>query len=54
MLDFIGTMGTSALMVLVVAALAATLKASKGSKLTFAAIVGLWIGKARRLCHATS
>ena len=44
MLDFIGTMGTSALMVVVVAALAVNLKASDTSKLTFAAIAGLWIG----------
>jgi hypothetical protein len=44
MLDFIGTMGTSALMVVVVAAVAAALKTSNASKLTFAAIAGLWIG----------
>src|SRR5262249_55365905 len=44
MIDFIGTMGTSALMVLVVAALAVTLKTSDTSNLTFAAIAGLWIG----------
>src|SRR5262249_8408779 len=44
MLDFIGTMGISALMALVVAALAVTLKASDTSKLTFAAIAGLWLG----------
>src|SRR5262249_30445366 len=44
MLDFIGTVGTSALMVLIVAALAVTLKASNAGKLTFAALAGLWIG----------
>jgi hypothetical protein len=52
MLDFIGTMGTSSLMVLVVAALAATLKASKTSILTFAAIAGLWIGFAAASAQA--
>src|SRR5499427_8983642 len=52
MLDFIGTMGTGALMVLVVAALAVTLKASDTSKLTFAAIAGLWIGLAAASAQA--
>ena len=52
MLDFIGTMGTSALMVLAVAALAVALKASKTSKLTFAVIAGLWIGFAAASAQA--
>lgn len=52
MLDFIGTMATGALMVLVVAALAVTLKASDTSKLAFAAIAGLWIGFAAASAQA--
>ena len=52
MLDFIGTMATSALMVLVVAALAVTFKASDTSKLAFAAIAGLWIGFAAASAQA--
>ena len=52
MLDFIGTMGTSALMVLAVAALAVALKASKTSKLTFAVMAGLWIGFAAASAQA--
>ena len=52
MLDFIGTMGTNALMVLVVAAIAVTLKASDTSKLAFAAIAGLWIGFAAASAQA--
>src|SRR5215831_8507552 len=52
MLDFIGTMGTSALMVLAVAALAVALKASKTSKLTFAVIASLWIGFAAASAQA--
>jgi hypothetical protein len=52
MLDFIGTMGTSALMVLAVAALAVALKASNTSKLTFAVIAGLWIGFAAASAQA--
>lgn len=52
MLDFIGTMGTCALMVLVVTALAVTLKASDTSKLTFGAIAGLWIGFAAASAQA--
>src|SRR5262249_15780944 len=52
MLDFIGTVGTSALMVLIVAALAVTLKASNAGKLTFAALAGLWIGFAAASAQA--
>jgi hypothetical protein len=52
MLDFIGTMGISALMVLVVAALAVALEASNLSKLTFATIAGLWIGFAAASAQA--
>src|SRR5262245_45068129 len=52
MLDFIGTMATGALMVLVVAALAVTFKASDTSKLAFAAIAGLWIGFAAASAQA--
>jgi hypothetical protein len=52
MLDFIGTMGTSALMAVVIAALAVNLKASNTSKLTFAAIAGLWIGFAAASAQA--
>src|SRR5262249_29374322 len=43
---------TGALMVLVVAALAVTLKASDTSKLAFAAIAGLWIGFAAASAQA--
>src|SRR6516162_1431513 len=52
MLDFVGTMGTSALMVLIVAALAATLNASDIGKFTFAAFAGLWIGFAAASAQA--
>jgi hypothetical protein len=44
MLDFIGTMGTTGLMFLVVAAIAANLKTSNTAKLTFAGFAGLYIG----------
>jgi hypothetical protein len=52
MLDFIGTMATSALMVLVVAALTVALKMSNPGKLTFAMIGGLWIGFAAASAQA--
>ena len=52
MLDFVGTMGTSALMVLIVAALAVAFKASNTGKLTFAAFAGLWIGFAAASAQA--
>src|SRR5215469_7009624 len=52
MLDFIGTMATSALMVLVVAALTVALKMSTPGKLTFATIGGLWIGFAAASAQA--
>jgi hypothetical protein len=52
MLDFIGTMGTSALMTLIVGALAVSLKASNAGKLTFAALAGLWIGFAAASAQA--
>jgi len=52
MLDFIGTMGTSALMVVVVATIASALKASNASKFFFAAIAGLWIGFAAASAQA--
>ena len=54
MLDFIGTMATSALMVLVVAALTVALKMSNPGKLTFAMIGGLWIGFAAASAQAGS
>ena len=46
MLDFLGTVITAALMVFVVAALTAYLDISRGAKLTFAVLSGLWIGLA--------
>jgi hypothetical protein len=52
MLDFIGTMATTALMFLVVAAIAVTLKASNTSKLTFAGLAGLYIGFAAASAQA--
>jgi hypothetical protein len=44
MLDFLGTVVTSALMVLVVSALAVFMDMSRGAKLVLAGCAGLWIG----------
>ena len=46
MLDFIGMVITAALMVLVVNALTTFMDASRASKITVAAVVGVWIGLA--------
>jgi hypothetical protein len=50
MLDFIGTIVTAALMVLVVNALIVFMDASRGTKVTLAGIAGTWIG----LCAAVA
>src|SRR5256885_15544546 len=46
MLDFIGTIVTAALMVLVVNALITFMDIPRSAKLTLAALIGLWIGLA--------
>jgi hypothetical protein len=46
MLDFIGMVITAALMVLVVNTLITFMDASRSSKITLAAVIGLWIGLA--------
>jgi hypothetical protein len=50
MLDFAGTIVTTALMVFVVNALITFMDIQRGTKLTLAAIAGLWIG----LCAAAA
>ena len=46
MLDFLGTVVTAALMVLVVNALTTFMDASRASRITLAAVIGVWIGLA--------
>ena len=46
MLDFLGTVITAALMVLVVNALTTFMDASRASRITLAAVIGVWIGLA--------
>jgi len=50
MLDFLGTVATSALMVFVVGTFAVCMNAPRGAKLVFLAGAGLWIG----LCAASA
>ena len=46
MLDFLGTVVTAALIVLVVNALTTFMDASRASRITLAAVIGVWIGLA--------
>jgi hypothetical protein len=52
MLDFIGLIITTALMVLVVNTLTIFIDASRAAKLTLAAIIGVWIGLAAAVAEA--
>jgi hypothetical protein len=52
MLDFIGTIITAALMMLVVSALITFMEMPRSAKLTLAALVGLWIGLAAAVAAA--
>ena len=46
MLDFIGTVVTAALMMLIVNALITFMDTSRAAKITLAAVIGVWIGLA--------
>src|SRR4029453_16662140 len=52
MLDFIGLIITTALMVLVVNTLIVFIDASRAAKVTLAAIIGIWIGLAAAVAQA--
>jgi hypothetical protein len=52
MLDFIGTVITAALMVLVVNTLTLVMDASRAAKITLAAVIGVWIGLAAAMAGA--
>jgi hypothetical protein len=52
MLDFIGTVITAALMVLVVNTLTIVMDASRAARITLAAAIGLWIGLAAAMAQA--
>src|SRR5688500_7849977 len=52
MLDFIGTIITAALMMLVVSALITFMDMPRSAKLTLAALIGLWIGLAAAVAAA--
>jgi hypothetical protein len=52
MLDFIGTVITAALMVLVVNTLTIVMDASRAARITLAAVIGVWIGLAAAVAQA--
>jgi hypothetical protein len=52
MLDFIGLIITTALMVVVVNTLIIFIDASRAAKVTLAAVIGLWIGLAAAVAEA--
>jgi hypothetical protein len=52
MLDFIGTVITAALMVLVVNTLTLFMDASRAARITLAAVIGVWIGLAAAMAGA--
>jgi len=52
MLDFIGTVITAALMVIIVNALTIFMDVSRAAKIALAAVIGVWIGLAAAVAQA--